>query len=283
MKALSPRSLAWIAAAVVGIGVSLSPLLDASAQDRNGSVFRTALLTFAAARGLDAAISLAQGTEIALQPAGVGVTLSAGELLDPVNDLVEQLSSVMLVATTSLGMQGLLLQASAWWLLRWLAVAAILLRLAMEFAPASFSPRVGGVVRRAFVLILMARFAMPAYALFTGMIFDRFLQPSQISSVQLLDEATEDVRAMQRLDEPPADAEEAGWLDSVSAWFSDTMASLDVEQRIEAFRERVAAVAEQVIQLIVVFVLQTVVLPLAFLWGLPRLLSAAVAATAPRR
>ena len=40
-------------------------------------------------------------------------------------------------------------------------------------------------------------------------------------------------------------------------------------------RDDVGSVAEQILHLLVVFALQTIVLPLAFLWGLPRLVGAA--------
>lgn len=278
MQRLPPRRLAVAVAVVALAALSLTTTLDGAAQRQNDGVFRSALLTFAAARGLDAAISLAQGTEIAMQPAGVGLTVSAGEILDPINDLVEQLSSVMLVATTSLGLQGLLLRASAWWVLRGLTAAAALAWLAFVLLPDRLPARFTAIVRRAFVLLLLARFALPAYALTTGLLFGHFLVPAQSSSVQLIEDATEEVRAMPRIDETVTEQDDRGWLDGVSSWFSETMASLDVEARIEAFRARVATVAEQAIQLIVVFVLQTVLLPLAFLWVVPKLLAATLAA-----
>ena len=66
------------------------------------------VVAFGLARTLNGAISVAQGTEIALQPAGVGVTLTAGEVLDPLNDLVERFSLLALTATISLQGQILL-------------------------------------------------------------------------------------------------------------------------------------------------------------------------------
>jgi hypothetical protein len=64
---------------------------------------------FAVARTLNGVISAAQGTEVALEPGGVGVVLSVGEILDPINDLIERFSAVMLIAASSLGLQALLL------------------------------------------------------------------------------------------------------------------------------------------------------------------------------
>jgi len=270
------RRILLTVAGVVALLLAATALLDAPARARSSSVLRTALVTFASARALDAAISLAQGTEIAIQPAGLGMTLSAGELLDPINDLVEQFSSLMLVASTSLGLQGLLLAASAWWLLRALAVVALAARLTLLWRPDLLSADRTRLLQRLLVLLLLARFAMPVYALGTGWLFDRFLEPSRAEATAILDDAAAEVDSIEQLAEPPADAGEQGWMGRVSAWFGETMENLDVQGRIAAFRDRVAAVAEQIVHLIVVFVLQTIVLPLAFLWLLPRLASAAL-------
>jgi hypothetical protein len=269
------RRLPLSAALVLLVALAASGFLDAGAIGSNDRVFGRALLTLGAARALDAAISLAQGTEIAMQPAGMGLTISAGELLDPINDLLEQFSSLMLVATTSLGLQGLLLRASGWWVLTGLLSAAIVLRLVLLWSPESVPTRWRGPSQRALVLLLVLRFALPGYALVSGLIFDRFLEPSSSAAVTVLEETTGDVREMERLESATEPPEDRSWTERVSSWFASTVETLDVEGRIEAFRDRVAVVAEQVVTLLVIFSLQTILLPLAFLWAVPRLVGAA--------
>ena len=73
--------IAAIAATRVADDVS-----DTYAED----ALKRALATFAVARTLNGVISVAQGTEIALEPGGVGVMLTPGQILDPINDLVER-------------------------------------------------------------------------------------------------------------------------------------------------------------------------------------------------
>lgn len=270
---IDPRFLRT-AALLALLALAASGIVDTGAIDRTDRVFGRALLTLGAARALDAAISLAQGTEIAMQPAGVGLTISAGELLDPINDLLEQFSSLMLIATTSLGLQGLLLRASGWWVLTALLALALALRLWMVWAPAAIPGRWRDPLRRILVLLLVARFAMPLYGLASGVIFEQFLEPSSTEAVAVLEETTGDVREMERLE--TAATGDRGWTERVSSWFASTVETLDVEGRIEAFRDRVAVVVEQVVYLLVVFSLQTILLPLAFLWALPRLAGAAL-------
>ena len=86
----------------------VSPL-DLPAEERIDEGLKRALISFASARTLNAVISMAQGTETAVQPFGIGVNLAPGQLLDPINDLVEKFSDLMLAASVAFGVQKLLL------------------------------------------------------------------------------------------------------------------------------------------------------------------------------
>lgn len=264
----------WVPLILVVAGLlSFSGSLDDRAQVAADRVFQQALITFAAARALDAAVSLAEGTEIALQPAGVGVTVSAGEVLEPIDHMVEQFSSVMMISTTSLGVQSLLLRASAWRVITVLLVVVLLLRLATAFAPGSFHPAVRRGVQVATSVLLIARFAVPVYAWGSSVVFERYLQPAQVEAVEALDETSGDVAEIEQLAEPSPDV---GIVGRVSSWFSDAVERLDVSERIEAFRERVSETVEHLMQLLVIFVLQTIVLPIAFLWVMSRVLGSLI-------
>src|SRR5512138_1985025 len=97
-------ALAWIAPA------------ENPAHEQVDAGLQRALVSFATARALNAVISLAQGTEVALHPAGFGINLSIGETLDPVNDLVERFAELMLVASVAFGVQKVLLTIGAHWI-----------------------------------------------------------------------------------------------------------------------------------------------------------------------
>lgn len=112
-------------AALVAVALAVLGTLDTWAGREVDAALGRALLAFALARGLNGVISVVQGTQVALEPGGLGVTLTPGEILDPVNDLVEQFSTVMLVASASLGLQKLLLGISAWWPLTLLMALAL--------------------------------------------------------------------------------------------------------------------------------------------------------------
>jgi hypothetical protein len=72
--------------------------LDDRSRDYTKQGFKRALVTFAVTRGLNGIISVAQGTEVAVEPAGIGLVFTPGQILDPVNDLIERFSWIVLAS-----------------------------------------------------------------------------------------------------------------------------------------------------------------------------------------
>ena len=143
----------------------------------------------------------------------------------------------------------------------------------MLWYPEAVEEPVRQLIAGAFVVALVVRFALPLYALGSGLFFEHFLASTQAEAVGAIEQTSGDIRELERLGvESELDAD-ATWMQRVSAWFADTVERLDVRERIEAFRQRLATVTEQLLHLVVVFTLQTIAMPLAFLWMLPRLVS----------
>ncbi|MEA2017990.1 MAG: hypothetical protein U9N59_06045, partial [Campylobacterota bacterium] len=97
---------------LIGFG-SLFFELDKSALLLHDEALERSFIAFALAKGLNAVISLIQGTELSVTPLGMGLNISVGEILDPFNDMVERFSWVMLLSSISLGIQKLLLTLSS--------------------------------------------------------------------------------------------------------------------------------------------------------------------------
>lgn len=83
---------------------SWSSLLDHPAENYINESIKNAGLIYASSRAINAAVSVAQSANL-----GVGVSVSIGELLDPINDLIERFSAAMEISITSLAMQKVLL------------------------------------------------------------------------------------------------------------------------------------------------------------------------------
>lgn len=258
---------------MVALMVALSSLTSvdrAAAADFEG-LFQRALITFALARTLNGVISAVQGTELDLAPAGVGVTLTPGEVLDPINDLVERFSWIMLGATLSLGVQQVLLDIGQWWgtrlMVALLAIAWLSIRLWRRD-----SRVLEQTVLKALVIALFVRFAVPLALIANEAVYEQFLEVRYEQSTQLIQQVGSEIESAN--DEAVRQAEEGdtGLLESLARAWGETRDSLNLEERLAVIKARATEVIEHLIQLSVVFILQTGILPLVFLWLLVQLM-----------
>ncbi len=262
----------WVLSVLLLLAVILSSVssVDRVAEADHKALFQRALITFALARTLNGVISAVQGTELALQPAGVGVTLTPGQILDPVNDLVERFSLIMLGATLSLGIQQVFLDVGQWWGVRVLVAVLGLLwlwaRMSKATRPQSLLGNSERILLRVFIIVFFLRFAVPVALIANEALYGLFLESRYQESAQVIETAgtqIEKVSARPLIEEP---GEEAGLIETLERALDSTRETLDIRRRVEYIKERAADVVEHMIQLSVVFILQTGVLPIAFLW-----------------
>lgn len=258
---------------IVAAAVTWGGWLDDAGRDTAEQAFRRALVTFAVARTLNGVISVAQGTEVAVEPAGVGVNFAPGQMLDPINDLVERFSSVMLVASSALGVQNILLRVSAWWAMDLVLTAALLGLLVVLWLPAP--PRWQRWAYRAAVVTLALRFAVPLIVIGTGLVFDTFLEAEQTAATEALRATSTEIGELSNSSAAPPSAD-PGLLGRLSAFIDDSIDSANVAERLERFRDGLSNASEHIINLIVIFVLQTIAIPIAFLWLLAQALRRAI-------
>jgi hypothetical protein len=277
VNSMPKRKLVWTIVAVLAVGAALTGIAENTGQHYADDALKRALVTFAVARTLNGAISVAQGTELALEPGGIGVVLSIGQVLDPVNDLVERFSGVMLVAASSIGLQNILLRITAWWGVTLVLIAASVYALAALWWPGLPNSQRENTAIRLLLAVIFVRFAMPLLVIGTALIFDAFLAGEQDAATQALRETQAQV---EQLDEEPLPPETEApavqeqslidrgasklkeYLDSAS----ESLVTVDPKEKLEQLRERASEVAADIINLIAIFVFQTVLLPLAFLW-----------------
>lgn len=245
--------------------------VDEFGREYTDKSFKRALVTFAVARSLNGVISVAQGTEVAVQPAGIGINFTPGQILDPVNDLIERFSWIMLASSTSLGLQKMLLAIFS--STAFTSVIAVMMLLAVVAVwyqgrqPEWFRP----LAYRAAVLILVVRFAIPLVAVLSEGLFTLFLEEQYTASTQGIEQTTEAIAQVNRNAEAsrPVTGEET-WLEKARRMMDDATASFNVESYIERYKVAASDASEHAINLIVIFVLQTILLPLLLLWLLVR-------------
>lgn len=245
--------------------------LDKYAEDYTEQGMQRALVTFAVSRSLNGVISVAQGTEVAISPAGIGLNFAPGQILDPVNDLVERFSWVVMASATSLGIQRLFLEITQTTVISVCLLAVIILFLFSLWLPFLQSRQYvvyKHVLQRSLLILLFLRFTVPFVAIVNHMVYLHFLQPEYEQSQAALNNSSVTLQKMNRQTAQQADIQttEQSVIDKARQWFEDANNNLNLSDRLESFAQAADEISQQVINMIVVFVLQTLLLPLMFLW-----------------
>lgn len=247
--------------------LALTPIMDERATIEYDKLFQRAIVTFALARTINGVISVVQGTEIALQPAGVGVTLTPGEILDPVNDLVERFSWVMMGATVSLGIQSVLLDVSVWWPIQVLVAILAAWVLIRIWYPGQSSVVSKELLKRLLLMLLFIRFAVPLMLIANDFVYQQFLETRYEQSAEIIDSAGQELKQISvEAEQQAIEAEDSGLFDSLAKAWNKTVETMDMTGKLERMQQRAGEVVEHLIQLSVIFILQTGLLPVTFLW-----------------
>jgi hypothetical protein len=272
------KCLLSLSALLIVVVVHLG-LLDAIGLAYTEAGFKRALITFGIVRGLNGVISVAQGTEVAVEPVGVGMTFTPGEILDPVNDLIERFSWVVLASGTSLGIQRVFLDLVSWVWFSALVTLSIVAAIAVGWWPKLVHSQVRGGLLKLAVVLVIVRFSVPAIAIASEALYTQFLEPQYTESQRELERTVAMIKSInQEAKQQRPGGEDESLLTSVKKVYESATGALDVEKHIEAFKHAAADISEFAIQLIVVFVTQTILFPLFFLWVVIQLVRKAVTA-----
>src|SRR5512143_2808914 len=204
-----PMKGRWRQWLVVGLVVTLLAFAYEGTADDYGhhytqQALKRALVTFAIARGLNAVISVAQGTEVSIEPAGVGVNFTPGQILDPINDLIEWFSWVMLMAATSLGLQELLLTILSAKVFAWALIVVAALTGILVWRRQSHNHALQTWMSRLLVLLLVVRFSVPLMALASEGLYSAFMNERYDASKQSIQSVTEKIGEVNRSAESAA-------------------------------------------------------------------------------
>ncbi|MDE1461698.1 hypothetical protein [Spartinivicinus poritis] len=246
--------------------------VDEEASELTDQQLKQAAVTFATARLLNGVISVIQGTEVSIQPVGVGVTITAGEILDPVNDLVERFSWVMLTSTTSLGIQKLINELIATGLMSiLLAVSAVFYLFALWFIK-DIGLKWWLVSAKLFACLFVLRYAVVLMVLFNQALYLGFFAAEQQAATDRLQDTTEQIEAYHQAQQQALQAQPESFWEKLKNNMDQLTAQLNPVEKMKQLKAISEQALEDIIKLIASFILQTILLPLLFLWMIVKML-----------
>jgi uncharacterized protein YlxW (UPF0749 family) len=187
---------------------------DYSSEDINASISSAGLI-YGTARGINALVSLLQGTEFSIP----FLTFSIGEVLDPVNDLIERFSDIVFLALGSLALQKILLSLVSEWMFNvLLSLVAICSGVSLFFGNA----KVTAGLLRIFMVVAFFRFSLGLVVLANSWVDATFLDEADQQRLVAMENFQGELKQINSLSKQAEDA---------AAEFGDTQAALNKAER----------------------------------------------------
>lgn len=219
--------------------LSLLPQIQAMSYENHDKIFKRSLATFAVAKGLNGVISALQGTEVGASFVA-NVTFSVGEILDPLNDMVERFSWVMLASSVALGVEKLLIEFSGAYGLK-----IVFLSFGALFLATLWLKKVGFAkewMGKIFFILVLIRFIMPFAEYSNGLIFHHYTEPMYTEAKDSLKKAKSELESISIKNSP----KELSFFENLKEKFEDT--------------------SNDMLSLMIIFIFQTIIFPLFILW-----------------
>jgi hypothetical protein len=227
----------------------LAPLDNQATQALKRSLMLSSA-SFATARLIDRGIAFVSEAQV-----GVGVaSVKPGQLLKPLQDMAVRYSDLMVLAMTSIGLQLFLLEFGKLAALPLFGSGILLCTVTLLLGPASWRSASTYLLRMFIALLLVIRIGVPMAAFGVAELSDWVLEPQRIAAEAMLSSET---AALQHVEQPKADEGSLSWLRQMAAQANDLFAA------VKSFSDNMV---EKLIQLIVVYSLQTLIFPLLSLW-----------------
>lgn len=264
--------------------VSSIKVVDQVSTEQLDKAFARSVTVFAIARGLNGIISVVQGTEVYATPAGVGVNFAVGQIVDPMNDMVERFSWVMLLSSVSLGIQKIMMSLGQTAPVQLLLAVSALFLILMLWVPKLWHAHSFNFVFKFLIIFSFLRFAVPLVVLFSEGIYTYALEPKYeeaktalVFSNNEIKEIISDVQVNQQRQIKVHHYTERSFMQKAQKYFDETIESLDLRKRLESLQKRFEDLlntletkfnhaVDYILILITIFIVQSILLPLLMLW-----------------
>jgi len=240
-----PAHWFWLFAGLGLVVLAWAGTLDTLSGDYVSASLLDAGIIYGTARGINALVSALQGTELDMWL----VTFSIGELLDPVNDVIERFSAVMTVAIASLVIQQLLLVIVAHTSFTAALTVAGILVLVVYWAGKTRGLR---SLARVFLVLAFLRFSLALVVLANLWVDSVFLPNSASPEHSVMEEFYRD-------------------LDNVSDAVRGQGKRSEVTGQFERLQDKFDAFVDGTLALLGAMLLKSLILPVLFLLALMRL------------
>ncbi len=223
--------------------------MDDKGEDYLSSALKKSAVTYASIRGLNAVVSILKDSSLYFSPAGIGVSIAVGEILDPIDDLTERASVVMLVSFVSLSSQKIIMELGSSAFLIFCSILLIVL-----IFPIWIRNKITVLVYhfgvKLLLTLLILRFLLPFAAITNEIVANSsYFQTQTQQSMEVIKQVSK----------------EKDLVPENRGIFENNRIS-KVKEKIEELKNKSSEIINSLLTVIVIFLFQTVFIPLLTLY-----------------
>lgn len=272
-KLIKTLSLLLLACLLFFIQAFKIPVLDTNAERYFSDAIKKAALAYATTRVINASISIIKESEVQLEPGGVGVSMAVGQIVDPLDDMTERLSNILVTAIASLGVQRLIYEICS-------SIApSLLIILLVIFAILIWIDRwnINGLQRILLgftTIIIVARFFLPVSSLVNDFLYKGYFLDDINEARMNLAFASKELDKIKGIELPE--------IDGVAGTIKNS--GLFLKSKTIEFKDALIAITDDTGQIITnmltltwlyvgIFFIQVIALPLLMFWLLVKIIN----------
>jgi hypothetical protein len=183
--------------------------------------------------------------------------------------MVERFSWVMLFATVSLGIQKLLLVLSVKLFLQAALIVSVGVTLLFIWIKKMQHSVFLGFSFKVLILLFLLRFGAILFVYSSEFLYNSLLQTQYQSSSVVIEKTMTQLEEIEHKNKTIVEnKKESGIFGSMSSKYNEIMESFNISKELEALSNNIEDASRNIIHLITIFIVQSVVMPLLFLWFL---------------
>ncbi|MCK4534781.1 MAG: hypothetical protein KAT81_04560 [Syntrophobacterales bacterium] len=242
------------------------PFLDKTTDVYFREAISKAGIAYATCRAINASVSIIKDSSLQLEPAGVGISLAVGQALDPIDDMTERLSDVLVTAIASLGIQKLIYEMSVSLVPPVLSILLLLLSALVWFKNERIQHFQKFIIRFS-VIIIIARFCLPVSSVANEFIHQHFFAKQISETRETLALGTADLDKLTEYSLPEVDGV-LGTISNSSSFLKRK--SIELKDALVTTASNMESIVENLLTLtflyVGIFLIQVIILPLLVFW-----------------
>lgn len=247
------------------------PYIDQNTDSYFSDSMTKAGVAYGVCRVVNASVSAIKESHIQIEPAGLGVSLAAGQVLDPLDDMTERASDILVTAIVSLGIQKIAYELCVAFVPALLGCALIVL-FGISFVKGDRATTLRGLVVSSIILLAVARLFLPTSSMINSYLQENYFAPQIIKVQEELTMNSPELERLKDMSMPEVD----GVFGTVKNGFDFVgEKTSDLGTTLKAMVGNMESMISNLLKLsylyLAVFIVQVIILPVGAFWFLTRI------------